>query len=201
MSHPRWRTRLGPAGPLVVVRPLLTVGSEYVPWASSGATRKVMQGNRRRDTKPELAIRCAAHALGMRYRVDERPLPNLNRRADMVFARARVAVFIDGCYWHGCPEHGTRPTTNREYWSAKIGRNVARDRETDSILIDAGWLPLRVWEHEDVDAVVSALAETVRVRVVQSRNVTGNGTGAAKHGRSLLPVRPLPADSASKSHL
>lgn len=96
---------------------------DYRPWASSSGVRATMRGNRRRDTKPEMAVRRAVHALGLRYRVDSRPLQGLNRRADLVFASARVAVFVDGCYWHGCPEHGTAARTNAGYWSKKIQRN------------------------------------------------------------------------------
>ncbi len=79
-----------------------------------------MRANRRRDTTPEMAIRRLAHAQGLRYRVDAKPLPELNRRADLVFTRVKVAVFIDGCYWHGCPAHGTSPKSHADYWSAKI---------------------------------------------------------------------------------
>ncbi|MGH3471380.1 MAG: very short patch repair endonuclease [Nocardioidaceae bacterium] len=125
------------------------MGAKYTPWSSSPAARRVMQGNRRRDTQPELALRRTVHALGLRYRVDSRPLAGLNRRADLVFTKAKVAVFVDGCYWHGCQDHGTLPTTNAEYWASKIARNVERDKETDSLLFEAGWRCLRVWEHED----------------------------------------------------
>lgn len=97
------------------------------------------------------------HAQGLRYRVDFRPLPGLNRRADLVFTRAKVAVFIDGCYWHGCSEHGTVARSNADYWSAKISRNKERDADTDRRLGDAGWTVVRVWEHEEVDAVVSRI--------------------------------------------
>lgn len=107
-----------------------------------------MQGNRRRDTKPEMAVRRAVHALGLRYRVDARPLAGLNRRADLVFTRSKVAVFIDGCYWHGCPQHGTTARTNSGYWGPKIQRNRERDAETDTLLHQAGWEVLRFWEHE-----------------------------------------------------
>lgn len=120
-----------------------------------------MKGNRRRDTAPEMAVRRAVHALGLRYRVDVRPLDGLNRRADLVFSRARVAVFIDGCYWHGCPDHGTASRTNVEYWSAKIQRNRDRDRETDTLLASAGWIVLRFWEHDSVDAVADVILRTV----------------------------------------
>jgi DNA mismatch endonuclease (patch repair protein) len=120
-----------------------------------------MRGNRRRDTLPELAVRRAVHALGLRYRVDARPLPDLNRRADLVFTRAKVAVFVDGCYWHGCPEHGTVAQTNADYWERKIRRNRERDQETDILLADHGWMSLRIWEHEQV--VVAA--ERIRAAV------------------------------------
>lgn len=138
--------------------------AEYEPWASSPASRAVMQSNRRRDTSPELAVRRLAHAQGLRYRVDAKPLPQLNRRADLVFTRAKVAVFIDGCYWHGCPEHGTAAQTNADYWRTKIARNRERDAETNERLSDAGWLVLRAWEHEDPEAVVARVIDAVRGR-------------------------------------
>ena len=121
-----------------------------------------MKGNRRRDTVPEMAVQRAVHAFGLRYRVDARPLEDLNRRADLVFSRSRVAVFIDGCYWHGCPDHGTAARTNDDYWSAKIQRNRERDRETDALLASAGWTVLRFWEHESVAAVADIILCTVR---------------------------------------
>lgn len=138
------------------------MATKYEPWASSAATRATMQGNRRRDTKPELAVRRAVHALGLRYRVDCRPLPGLNRRADLVFSRAKVAVFVDGCYWHGCPEHGTTARTNAAYWGPKIQRNRQRDRETDELLSEAGWTVLRTWEHEQPDQAAQRVLAAVR---------------------------------------
>lgn len=98
--------------------------------------------------------------------MDVAPLPGMRRRADVVFRRARVALFIDGCFWHGCPEHGSRRTTaNTSYWSAKVERNQARDRDTDERLRDAGWATLRVWEHQDPDAVASVVVDVVRERL------------------------------------
>lgn len=108
-----------------------------------------MLGNRSRDSVPELAVRRAAHALGLRYRVSSRPIPSLRRTADMVFPRARVAVFVDGCYWHGCPEHFRPPATHTEYWGPKIERNRSRDVDTTLKLCAAGWTVLRFWEHDD----------------------------------------------------
>ncbi|MGW6734928.1 very short patch repair endonuclease [Streptomyces sp. NPDC055013] len=118
-------------------------------WASSPATRASMRSNRPMNTKPEKALRSAVHALGLRYTVSKRPLPTVRRTADLVFTRVRLAVFMDGCYWHGCPEHHTLATTNRTYWADKLETNRRRDRQTDQWLLEAGWAVLRVWEHED----------------------------------------------------
>ena len=137
-------------------------GSGSGSWASSPATRKSMQGNRSRDTKPELAVRSAVHRRGMRFRVAARPQPELPRTADLVLCKSRVAVFVDGCYWHGCPEHHTQPSTNAECWADKIAGNVARDAETTDYLEGAGWTVLRFWEHEDPEAVADRVQQTVR---------------------------------------
>lgn len=134
----------------------------YIPWATSSAVRSAMQGNRSRDTRPELRIRRAAHRSGPRYFVDRQPLVGLRRRADMVFPTARIAVFVDGCYWHGCPSHYSLPRTNPSYWSAKVARNVARDTDTNLRLSEAGWEVLRFWEHEDPDEVVAQLEAHLR---------------------------------------
>lgn len=108
-----------------------------------------MRANKRRDTKPELALRSVLHARGLRFRVDSVPFKGLRIRADLVFSKAKIAVFVDGCYWHGCPEHFIMPKTNEDYWSAKIKRNKDRDEATDVSLAEAGWDSIRVWEHED----------------------------------------------------
>lgn len=121
-----------------------------------------MQANRSRDTRPELAVRRAAHAAGLRYRVDRRPIPRLNRRADLIFSRARVAVFVDGCFWHGCPEHHTVAKSNASFWAEKVRRNRERDAETDAILIENGWTIIRAWEHEPVDQIVERISAAVR---------------------------------------
>ena len=123
-----------------------------------------MQGNRSRDTKAEIAVRRLVHAQGLRYRVNGRPEADLRRTADLLFTRTRVAVFIDGCYWHGCPEHFTMPATNLDYWSAKIGRNQARDTETTCRLEERGWLVLRFWEHESPSSVAERVGQMVRAR-------------------------------------
>ena len=109
-------------------------GSGSGSWASSPGNRKSMQGNRSRDTKPELAVRSAVHRRGIRFRVSARPQPELPRTADLVLRKSRIAVFVDGCYWHGCPDHYTQPSTNSEYWADKIARNIERDAETTAYL-------------------------------------------------------------------
>lgn len=134
------------------------------PPASSEVVLRRMQRQRRRDTKPELAVRRAVHALGLRYRVDVAPIPG-RRRADMVFTRAKVAVYIDGCFWHGCPQHATEPKANREWWREKLGRNRERDADTDRLLTAAGWLPLRIWDHEVPELAAKAIADVVRDRM------------------------------------
>ncbi len=111
-----------------------------------------MQAVKRRDTKPELLLRSELHRRGLRFFVDRAPLPKMRRRADLVFPRKKVAVYVDGCFWHGCPIHGTWPKNNADWWRAKIEGNRARDRDTDERLADAGWTVVRVWEHEGPEA-------------------------------------------------
>jgi DNA mismatch endonuclease, patch repair protein len=111
------------------------------------ATRRTMQANRGRDTGPELALRSLLHRAGLRFRVDL-PLPfDRRRRADIVFTRVGLYVFVDGCFWHGCPEHFVMPKTRREFWKAKVEGNRARDRDTDRRLHAAGLFVVRIWEH------------------------------------------------------
>lgn len=131
-------------------------------WASSEAVRASMQSNRRRDTKPELLVRRLVHASGLRYRVDYPPLPTHRRlRADLVFTRAKVAVFIDGCFWHGCPDHHTRARTNAAFWAAKVQENRERDERTNATLRDAGWTVLRFWEHEPPELAAREVQQSV----------------------------------------
>ncbi|MBK3577826.1 very short patch repair endonuclease [Streptomyces sp. MBT65] len=133
-------------------------------WASSAANRRSMLGNRHRDTAPERLLRSLVHSAGLRYRVAAKPLPKMRRTADMVFRPVKVAVFIDGCFWHGCPEHFVMPKTNRPYWEDKIGRNIQRDRDTDNRLAEAGWLVLRFWEHLEPQACAATVIEAVAAR-------------------------------------
>jgi DNA (cytosine-5)-methyltransferase 1 len=117
--------------------------------ASNEGVRRSMQSNKSRDTKPELALRRTLHALGLRYRVATQPLPAFRRTADLVFTRVKLAVFVDGCFWHGCPDHHTQAKANSEYWSEKFRRNKERDAETTEFLQQQGWTVLRFWEHQD----------------------------------------------------
>jgi DNA mismatch endonuclease (patch repair protein) len=123
-----------------------------------------MQRQSRRDTAPELALRRAVWKRGLRYRVDVSPIRGARRRADLVFTRAKVAVYVDGCFWHRCPEHATTPKANRAWWIEKLGANVARDRDTARRLREDGWIVLRIWEHEDVDAAATRVERVVRGR-------------------------------------
>ncbi|MFJ1585954.1 very short patch repair endonuclease [Streptomyces sp. NPDC088197] len=114
-----------------------------------------------RDTTPEVAVRRLLHAAGYRYRL-HRPVPGLRRRTiDIVFPGPKIAVFLDGCFWHGCPAHATRPKSNAEWWREKLDRNMERDLETTSQLSGEGWTVLRFWEHEDPLAVAEHVAEVV----------------------------------------
>ncbi|MGC8626170.1 MAG: very short patch repair endonuclease [Acidimicrobiales bacterium] len=154
------------------------------PFASSEAVRRRMSTQRREGTAPELAVRRAVHALGLRYRVHAAPVPGLRRKADLVFGPSKVAVFVDGCFWHGCPEHGQRShAVNGWYWPEKIARNRERDEETDRLLTDAGWLVVRIWEHE-VDAGQASLA-SIAVKLasaVESRRLSAQRSGRRAAG-------------------
>ncbi|WP_229875271.1 very short patch repair endonuclease [Streptomyces nojiriensis] len=134
------------------------------PLDTTPDVRSRMSRQKSRDTQVEVALRRALHAAGFRYRVHRRPVKGVRREADIVFGPARVAVFVDGCFWHGCPEHATWPRRNAEFWRAKIEGNRSRDVDTDARLAEAGWLAVRVWEHEKVEAAAGRVAEIVRGR-------------------------------------
>jgi DNA mismatch endonuclease (patch repair protein) len=130
------------------------------PPASSTDALRRMSAQRQRDTKAELELRSLLHRRGLRFRVHAL-LPGLRRRSDVVFTRARVVVFVDGCFWHGCPEHGTWPKQNADWWREKIEANQRRDRDTDARLRAAGWTVIRVWEHEDAMSASDRIVEAV----------------------------------------
>lgn len=135
------------------------------PAASSPAVQSFMSRQRRRDTAPEMALRRALHARGARYRVQLTGLPG---RPDVALTRARVAVFVDGCFWHRCPVHGVAPKSNAAWWQAKLNRNVERDREVDRRLRELGWEVVHVWEHEAADQAAERVVAIWRQRLTQT---------------------------------
>lgn len=136
----------------------------HSPPASSPEVRRRMQRMPRRDTTPELAIRSILHRQGFRYRVHHQPLQGMRRRADIVFTARRVAVFVDGCFWHVCPIHGHVPKQNVAWWQEKIARNQRRDMAVDQALTDAGWAVCRFWAHEDPIMAAQRVTEVVRLQ-------------------------------------
>ena len=119
----------------------------------------------RRDSEPEMALRRELHSLGLRFRIQYRGIPGT---PDIAFTRARVAVFVDGCFWHQCPEHGVMPKANREWWKAKLEGNTERDRRKDRALLELGWLPVHVWEHEDAAGAASSIRDLWAKRIRSS---------------------------------
>jgi len=136
------------------------------PKSRSLAVRNVMRANRGVDTGPEIRLRSLVHKAGLRYAIDVRPEADINRRADLVFRAAKVAVFVNGCFWHGCPKHYSSPKSNKRYWSEKVRRNRARDVETRFLLKRRGWRVLVFWEHQPAQScserVVSVVSERKR---------------------------------------
>jgi DNA mismatch endonuclease (patch repair protein) len=137
--------------------------ADYPHPASAGRAAN-MRANRRTDTKPELDLRRALHARGLRYRKDFRlDLADGRRvRPDIVFTRRKVAVFVDGCFWHACPEHGSKPKNNEWYWSPKLLKNVQRDELNNTALTVAGWTVIRVWEHVPLDDAINTVVAAIQ---------------------------------------
>jgi DNA mismatch endonuclease (patch repair protein) len=162
------------------------------PKAATPGRSANMRAIRRTDTKPELALRRALHRMGYRFRKDHRLDLATGRRVrpDIAFTARKVAVFVDGCFWHACPEHGSKPAVNQGYWNPKLLRNVERDRLADAALELAGWRVVRLWEHVPLDdavtAVVTALGNSPRDQ--HRRPPRGDQPGADQHQN-----RPGPA--------
>jgi DNA mismatch endonuclease (patch repair protein) len=157
-------------------------GGIVVPYPEpvDAAATSVGRGNRRTGTKPEVRLRSLLQRRGLRFRKD---LPvrceHLRVRPDIVFTRWKIAVFVDGCFWHCCPDHATTPRRNQDYWVPKLARNVARDRSVDAALLAEGWEVVRVWEHEDVEASARRVAEVLaRRRSVSPGPATAPGPPA-----------------------
>jgi DNA mismatch endonuclease (patch repair protein) len=149
------------------------------PIAKSEADRRRLAQQRSRDTKPELQLRSAIWTLGLRYRVDFTVVGR--RRVDIAFTRAKVAVFVDGCFWHACPLHSSAPKSNAAWWATKLEANKTRDLDTNNQLEELGWVVLRVWEHDDVAGAAALIASVVR-----DRGVKGS---SADHGRRLASTQ------------
>lgn len=136
------------------------------PVPTSAAASAVMRANRKTDTGPELALRAAMHRIGLRYRLRRRiDAGRVRVVPDVVFSGARLALFVDGCWWHRCPDHGSTPRSNTAYWRPKLDRNVERDRLVNAALAEAGWTVVRVWEHEvaaDAGVVAAGIASRLR---------------------------------------
>lgn len=135
-----------------------------VPSPSSEEAHRRMVATRGRDTLPERELRSELHRLGLRFRVHRRIVPGARRQVDIVFGPARVAVFVDGCFWHGCPLHGTSAKSNAAFWREKIATNKRRDADTNRRLGSEGWRVIRVWEHEDAQRAAAKIAGVVRSR-------------------------------------
>ena len=151
------------------------------PAPSSPGRSANMKANRRADTKPELALRRALHGMGYRYRKDYRLdlAAGVRVRPDIVFTARRVAVFVDGCFWHCCPEHGSQPSANSWYWEPKLRRNVERDRAADAALGDAGWTVIRLWEHESLEGAIATVVGVLpTARFPKADVATGSGDSA-----------------------
>lgn len=134
--------------------------TDLVAPSTSGRMSRTFQ----RDNRQELALRSVLHRRGLRFRIHSRLIPHSRRTVDIVFPAPRVAVFLDGCFWHGCPIHGTNPKNNAAWWRNKIDTNIARDRDTDTRLREAGWTVIRVWEHEGLTAAADRVESVVRAR-------------------------------------
>jgi DNA mismatch endonuclease (patch repair protein) len=142
-----------------------------------------MSKQRTRDTAPEIALRRALHRLGYRYRVDV-PLPGIpRRRADIVFTARRIAVFVDGCFWHGCPEHATWPANNAAWWASKLKANIERDRDTTARLVANGWTVVRIWEHERLDEALATVLRHLPPRVIETVDAVADGMASTSHRR------------------
>lgn len=134
------------------------------PRPSSAAVSAQMSRLGQRDTAPEKALRSELHRRGLRFRVHKAPLHGLRSRADIVFGPEKVAVYVDGCFWHRCPQHGTMPKANSEFWERKLARNHQRDSETDAFLEKNGWKVVRVWEHEHPVRAADRVEDVLRIR-------------------------------------
>lgn len=164
-------------------RKLAHAAGRYPAPLNDGRSRN-MQANRRTDTKPEVALRKALHHRGYRYRKDLllRLPGGLRVRPDIVFTGRKIAVFVDGCFWHSCPEHGRQPTTNEWYWSPKLERNRERDRSVTEELRSAGWTVLRIWEHVALEDAIRQVSAAVDAGGEHIFDTTGRSDSSSRSG-------------------
>jgi DNA mismatch endonuclease, patch repair protein len=154
------------------------------PQSSSPAASRRMQTTLQRDTPCERQLRSALHRMGLRFRI-QWPVPGTRRRSDVAFPGVKIAVFVDGCFWHCCPVHATWPKSNRVWWQTKLAANVARDRETDRLLRCAGWQVIRFWEHEEMETAARTVARLVR-KTTKARHLgLGNPEGVVRCLKAL----------------
>jgi DNA mismatch endonuclease (patch repair protein) len=168
------------------------------PRASSAAVRRVMQANLPRDTGPELALRQALHAAGFRFRKDYRPERSQRCKADVVFPRKKLCIFVDGCFWHRCPIHFELPKTNAAWWDEKIEATVERDHRQTHSLTSNGWTVIRVWEHDVVTRALRRIVAMVakylrRVSTPGHRELRRTSAAGAQHTSTAVPrgARPV----------
>lgn len=155
------------------------------PAPSSDRVALRMSNQRSRDTGIEVELRKSLFRAGLRYRIHSQIVPGTRRSVDLVFLGPRVAVFLDGCFWHSCPEHGTVPAANHDWWKEKLDGNRERDRDTDDRLTSSGWLVVRIWEHDDLAAAATEIEKVVRSRS-GVRPSTRQSTSANRHGSTSM---------------
>jgi len=176
----------------VAARPPVPQHVPTHPGSSSLVVSRRMSTAKRRDTAAEIALRRELHARGMRYRVAY-PVPNQRRRTiDVAFTRAKVAVFVDGCFWHGCLEHGTMPRSNGEWWRTKLAANEARDRDTNRLLEELDWIVVRVWEHERPNVAANRAEAAVLAARVERKTRSSLARPSERRSRGWPRPHPLP---------
>jgi DNA mismatch endonuclease (patch repair protein) len=153
------------------------------------AVRRRMQRTPQRNNPQELAIRSALHEAGLRFRVNYRPLPSSRIEVDVAFLRHRLALMIDGCFWHCCPQHGTQPQRNAVWWGDKLAANRSRDRRADAALAAGGWTVMRVWAHQSVADVVAGVLATLR-----ANRVAVTSTESRLHARGSHRILDSPGE-------
>ena len=136
-----------------------------------------MRATRRTGTSSELALQAELRNAGIHFEVDVQPLEGLRRRADVMIREISVAVFVDGCFWHGCEKHGTWPVANADYWKEKILTNRRRDADTDVALELAGWRVIRIWEHDDPRTCVEAIRARCQTMSAEAHSRTREAPG------------------------